>query len=63
MDSSQYALIKSREAWGRVIAKHYGIARTLTHQEVMDEVKNLHRKRKAGTLDDNQEYLAACLHI
>ena len=45
----------------RIIRRHYGLSRPVTPDEVYAEITNLIRRTKAGTLDDQDGYLAASL--
>jgi hypothetical protein len=47
----------------RIIRAHYRMDRDPTGFEIRDEINNLLRKHKAGTLDDRQHFLAAKLDL
>ena len=50
-------------AQARIIRQHYALNRPVTNAEVRAEIRNLRRRAIAGTLDNNQGYLAARLDI
>lgn len=47
----------------RIIRRHYGLNRPVTHEEALAEVANIERKRKLGSLDDFSEMLAVKLDL